>query len=451
MATTGPLRPGDPSPSERVTDLEVDSVATSDSGAARSAPPLAPPSARTNGFFGRTFESLGNRHYRFLWLGVMTGMSGTQMQFLARGILAYDITNSFTLTGLIAVGFAPASLFGSLIGGTVAERMERRTLIQILQAGQVIIALGVAIMIITGVLTWQYLLIASMVQGLYFAFMMPARQLMIQKTVGKELMSNAVSLNSAAMSLTTMVAPAIGGVLYGFVGPEGVYLVVAVLNVVAIMFMTQLPRFEPDPNAPRPSVASNVIDGFKYVRQYKELLSVLVFAGVVMVLTMPFRMLLPAFAKDVYDATPFQVGALTAMTGIGSLFGALGMASLRRGQRRGAVLMGSAFVSAIAMAAVAGLPYYWIGLFLMLFVGIGEAGRFALGQALAMELSDDEHRARVASIFEMIFGFVPFGILSVAAAMEIFGAEAAIIGLATVLLTMATIFAVKFSLLRNLG
>ncbi|HIK98407.1 MAG TPA: MFS transporter, partial [Dehalococcoidia bacterium] len=254
MANRGPLRPVDTSPSERVTDPETDSGATSDFGAARSAPWLATPSAQTSGFFGRTFESLGNRHYRFLWLGVMTGMSGTQMQFLARGILAYDITNSFTITGLIAVGFAPASLFGSFIGGTVAERMEKRTLIQILQAGQVVIALGVAIMIIVGVLTWQYLLVASMIQGLYFAFMMPARQLMIQKTVGKELMSNAVSLNSAAMSLTTMVAPAIGGVLYGFVGPEGVYLVVACLNIVAIMFMTQLPRFDPDPNAPQRSV-----------------------------------------------------------------------------------------------------------------------------------------------------------------------------------------------------
>ena len=170
-----------------------------------------------------------------------------------------------------------------------------------------------------------------------------------------------------------------------------------------------------------------------------------------MLLTMPFRMLLPAFAKDVYGATPFQVGALTAMTGIGSLLGALGMASLRKGQRRGLVLMGSAFVSAIAMASVAGLPSYWVGLFLMLFIGMGEAGRFALGQALAMELSDDGHRARVASIFEMIFGFMPFGILSVATAMELFGAEVAIFGLGIVLLITASIFAIRFTKLRNLG
>ena len=286
---------------------------------------------------------------------------------------------------------------------------------------------------------------------MYFAFMMPARQLMIQKIVDKSLMSNAVSLNSAAMSLTTMVAPAVGGVLYGFIGPEGVYFTVAGLNVLAVFFMTQLPRFDPDPNAPRRSVAANVLDGFRYVLRYRELMSVLLFAAIVMILTMPFRMLLPAFAKDVYGATPFQVGSLTAMIGIGSLFGALAMASLRRGQRRGAVLMGSAFLSAVAMASVAGLPFYWIGMFLMLFIGMGEAGRFALGQALAMELSDDEHRARVASMFEMIFGFMPLGILSVAMAMEAFGPEVAILGMAMVLLFISSFFVSRFSKLRNLG
>ncbi len=446
MATTGPLRPGDTSSPDDVSERT-----SFPDTAVPAAVVTAPSTGGRRAVFGRAVESLGNREYRFLWLGVMTGMSGTQMQFLARGILAYDITDSFFITGLIAVGFAPASFFGSFVGGTVAERMERRTLIQILQLGQVAIALAVAIMIIADDLTWEYLLIASMIQGLYFAFMMPARQLMIQKIVSKELMSNAVSLNSAAMSITTMVAPAIGGVLYSVIGPDGVYLVVAGLNCVAILFMTQLPRFQPDPGAPRRSMASNVVDGFRYVRRYRELLSVLVFAGVVMILTMPFRMLLPAFAKDVYGATPFEVGALTAMTGIGSLLGALGMASLRRGQRRGAVLMGSAFVSAIAMAAVTGLPFYWIGLFLMLFVGIGEAGRFALGQALAMELSDDEHRARVASMFEMIFGFMPFGILTVATAMELFGPTAAILGMSGVLLAFSAIFAIKFKKLRNLG
>ncbi|MDA1258104.1 MAG: MFS transporter [Chloroflexi bacterium] len=414
----------------------------------------AAPHGRSAGgdrFVGRAFESLRNRHYRYLWLSMMTGMSGTQMQFLARGILTFEITDSFVITGLVAVGFAPASLFGSLIGGTVAERVERRTLIQVLQAGQIVIAVAVALMLITDVLTWQYLLVAAVVQGLYFAFMMPARQIMIQKIVGKELLSNAVSLNSAALSVTTMVAPAIGGVLYGLIGPEGVYLVVAGLNVVAVLFMTQLPRFEPDRDAPRRSIVSNVLEGFAYVRKYRELLSVLMFATVVMILTMPFRMLLPAFANDVYGASPFEVGALTAMTGVGSLMGAIGMASLRRGQRRGAVLMVSAFISAFAMASAAGLPFYWAGLFLMLFVGVGEAGRFALGQALAMELTDDEHRARVASMFEMTFGFTPLGILGVATAMELFGAEAAILGMSMVLLVMSSIFMLKMPKLRNLG
>lgn len=450
MAAPGPIRPRAGSAPAREPLQPGPSAAPAPSAARVAA---RPPARRTgaNRFFGRALESLGNRNYRYLWLSMMTGMSGTQMQFLARGILTYDLTGSFAITGLVGVGFAPASLFGSMIAGTITERVERRTLIQGLQFGQVVIAAVIAFLLIADMLIWQYLLIASIIQGTYFAFMMPARQVMIQKIVGRDLMSNAVSLNSAAMSMTTMVAPAVAGVLYSLIGPEGVYLIVAGLNVVALLFIGKVPLCPPDPDAPRRSMVSNIVEGFAYVRRYRELLSVLVFSGVVMILTMSFRMLLPAFAKDVYGAVPFQVGVLTAMTGIGSLFGALGMASLRRGQRRGAVLMGSAFVSAFSLALVAGLPFYWAGVFLMLLVGIGEAGRFALGQALAMELTDDEHRARVASIFEMTFGFTPLGIMSVAAAMEIFGAEAAIFGMAMVLLVVSTIFVVKMPRLRNLG
>ncbi|MFP6594300.1 MAG: MFS transporter, partial [Dehalococcoidia bacterium] len=178
--------------------------------------PLAHRKSGASRLLGRTFESLSIRDYRLLWFSMMTGMSGTQMQMLARGILVYEITGSYTITGIVSVGFAPAMLIGSVISGTVTERIERRAIIQATQFGQVAIALAIGILVLTDQIIWQYILVASILQGVVFAFMMPARQVVIPKIVGKKLMSNAMSLNSAAMSFTAMVAPAIGGVLYGF-------------------------------------------------------------------------------------------------------------------------------------------------------------------------------------------------------------------------------------------
>ena len=452
MATTGPLRPGDPSPPERVTDLEVDSVATSDSGAARSAPPLAPPSARTNGFFGRTFESLGNRHYRFLWLGVMTGMSGTQMQFFARTILVFVITDeNFLLTGIVMVGFGPAMLIGSVVAPFVSMRVEGRLMIQLVQAGQVILAATIAVLLFTDQLLWQHMLIASIIQGGLFSFMMPVRQIIIPKMVGKDLMSNAMSLNAAGMSLTAMAAPAIGGVLYWKFGPEGVYIVVASLNILAVLVTGMIGSFPPNPNTPRRSVLASWTEGFRHVATRKILMQVMIFSGFAALMTMPFRMMLPSIAIDIYGASEVETGLLVGIVGVGSLIGALGIANLRSGQKRGLILLLTSVISGVGFVLFASLPFYWIGLILMIPVGFAEVGRFALGQALSMELTDDEHRAHVASLFMMSFSVVAIGMLPLGIAMEAYGAQASMMGLGVLLLVSSVLFMVTMKGLRRLG
>ena len=386
-----------------------------------------------------------------LWFSMMTGMSGTQMQMLARGILVYDITGSFALTGIVSAGFAPAMLIGSVISGTVTERVERRTMIQATQLGQVVLALSIGILVLTDLIIWQHIMVASILQGGIFAFMMPARQVIIPKIVGKKLMTNAMSLNSAAMSFTAMVAPAVGGVLYGVIGAEGVYFLVAALNLAAIGLTGMLPKFPPDPNAIRRSILSNTVEGFVYVRRNRTLISVIAFVAIGTILSMPFRMLLPAISSDVFDASEFKTGVLVALMGVGSLIGALGIAALRQGQRRGLVLISSAFVSAVGLIIFAGFPIYWVGLVIMIFMGIGEAGRFALGQALSMELTDDEHRARVASLFQMTFGLIPIGIVPVSIAMELYGAEQTLFVLGLVLLATSLLSLGLMQRLRRLG
>lgn len=400
---------------------------------------------------GRTFESLSVRDYRLLWLSMMTGMSGTQMQMLARGILIYEITGSYALTGIVSAGFAPAMLIGSVISGTLTERIERRTIIQATQFGQVVLALSIGILVLTDLIIWQHILVASILQGGIFAFMMPARQVVIPMIVGKKLMSNAMSLNSAAMSFTAMVAPAVGGVLYGFIGAEGVYFLVAGLNLAAIGLTGMLPKFPPDPNAPRRSIIANTVEGIAYIRRNRTLISVIAFVAIGTILSMPFRMLLPAISSDVFDASELKTGMLVAVMGVGSLIGALGIAALRQGQKRGLVLIASAFVSAVGLVIFASLPIYWVGLFIMIFMGVGEAGRFALGQALSMELTDDEHRARVASLFQMTFGLIPLGIVPVALAMELYGAERTLFVLGLVLFVTSLLSLGVMEKLRKMG
>ena len=172
-----------------------------------------------------TFDSLSNRNFLFLWIGMLFLMAGAQMQMLAQSYLVYDLTGSASVLGIINLGIAVPMLTIPLFGGVVADRFEKKTIIQVAQlvAGSLSLVIGLAIDF--EVIAWQHLLISSMVTGGLWAFMMPARQAIIPQLVGPEKITNAMALNAAGISATTMAAPApaLAGGIYALVGPWNVF------------------------------------------------------------------------------------------------------------------------------------------------------------------------------------------------------------------------------------
>jgi MFS family permease len=146
-------------------------------------------------------------------------MGAMQMQMVVRGYYTYFLTDSPVKLGLVTAGFALPMLILSLFGGALADRLERKQIIQFGQLGAGLIAVFVAVSITIDNITWVHLLVASMLQGAVFSFMMPARQAIIPQLVGQELLTNAMALNAMGMSVTTLLAPAIAGTLYALLGP----------------------------------------------------------------------------------------------------------------------------------------------------------------------------------------------------------------------------------------
>ena len=402
-------------------------------------------------WLSRTFEALENRHFRWLWLGLVIAMGGLQMQMAVRGILAYDLTGDRVITGLVTLGFAPSMLLLALFGGVVGDRLERRMVVQGAQAGGALLSAAIGLLIFTDQISWVHLLIASFLQGGIFAFQMPARQAMIPRMVGTDKATNAVSLNAVGMSVMTMMGPAVGGLLYSFIGPDGAYFVMAALYGAAVFITGLVPGYYPDKTSSRKSAFGDILGGLSYIRTSPVIIAVLAFSVAVVLLSMPFRMLVQVFAKDVYGSGPDQVGVMIAVTGVGGLVGALGVAGLRRGHMRGMVLIGSAVVTGAVMLAVASVPFYVAGLAAMLGVGFGEAIRWALAQALVMEVSEDQYRARVMSVLMMSYGLMPLGVLPLSYAMNWFGPQQATGGVAVILLVVSALFVVFSPHLRRLS
>ena len=383
-----------------------------------------------------TFISLANPDFRNMWLGMLAAMGGFQMGNVAMGYLVYDLTSSPSLLGVVYAGESIPLLVFALFGGAIADRMDRKRVIQLGQGSLGIIALLIAISISTGTVTWVHLLVAAIAHGALFSFMMPARHAMIPQLVGRELLTNAMALNASVMTVALLVSPAVAGGLYGLIGPDGVYYTVAALGLIAVL----LTRVVASPPLPTVKVGSNVLGdiraGITHIWHNPLVKTLLFLALVTTLVSMPFRFLLPVFVVDVYEKGPEAFGLLVSSMGLGSLFGGLFIAALGK-WRRGMLVMLGGLASGIALLVVAVVPIYLVAAILMVLLGLGDTGRRALTQALIMEHSDDEYRGRVMSVFLMNFGLTFVGVLPAGIAIDFFGGQWVIGFMAIVLLAIS--------------
>jgi len=403
------------------------------------------------GYLGRTFESLAIPHFRYLWLGSLIGMGGMQMQTIARTILVDDLTNSAFITGIVAMGFAPTMLIFSLFGGVAGDKMERRGLIQASQGAAGLLALVIGVLIAAGAIHWTHMLAASMVQGVLFAFQMPARMAALPVLVGGHRLTNAIALNSGGMALMAIAGPSVAGVIYGAFGAGVVYFVVAGMYGVAVLMTGRIPKIPPEVSGRGQNMLRDVVAGVRYVGSNRPVLLLLASGGVIAVLAMPFRMLLPVFARRLYDSDPSEIGWLLALGGAGGILGTLAVAGLREGQRRGLILLVGSILSGVALLVIGGFPTYAVGLAAMIGVGLAETTRMTVGQSLALENTGSQYRGRVMSLNMMTFGLMPLGALPLGRAVDVYGAQPSLLVVAGLVMVAGVVFLIVARTLRQLS
>ena len=371
-------------------------------------------------------------------------MGGVQMQMIARGYLVYDITGRPLLLGIVNGGSAIPILLLSLWGGAIADRFDRKKIIQGGQALNAAIALVVTVLIATGLVHWTHLLAASMLQGGMWSFMMPARQAIIPEIVGQRNLTNGLALNAAGMSAMTLVSPAIAGFLYARFEAQGVYYVITALGFLAVA-STSMVRYDGSStvraNVP---MLADIKEGLRLIAGHHLVLILLIMGLMTTLLAMPFRFLIPVFVVEIYGRGPEELGLLVSIMGLGSLTGAMFIASLGK-WRRGILLIAGSFMSGIGLVLVSAFPYYMAGAAIMVLLGLGDATRRTLNQTLILEVVEDRYRGRVMSVFMMNFGLMPLGVLPASLAIEAFGGRiaVAILGCGMLVVTSVILFTQK--------
>ena len=376
-------------------------------------------------------------------------MGGMTMQMMVRAYLVYDLTGSAKILGIVSAGSSLPILGLGLFGGAIADRVDRKLIIQIGQWSALFLALFIGVSISTGTITWYHLLAAGLVKGVLWSFMGPARQAIIPQLVGRDKLSNAVALNAAGMSVMTLAAPAVAGILYARIGPDGVYYLIAAMEFAAVVLTTTITTPLKVSRQRKAPMVTEIKEGLSYIRQNNVVLVLLIVGLSTVLLAQPFRFLLPVFVVDIYHRESEAMGLLLSMIGLGSLAGSLFVASLGKG-RRGWVLISATFAAAISLLLVAAIPSYFAAVAIMAMFGLGEAGRRSLNQSLIMELVDDRYRGRVMSVFMMNFGLMPLGVLPAGIAIDLWGGQAAIAVLGGLMLATTVTLVVTQKSLRTL-
>jgi predicted MFS family arabinose efflux permease len=358
---------------------------------------------------GRIFKAFQYRDFRLMWIGACTSSIGTWMQIVAQGWLIYRLSHSAFLLALDQfLGGIPIFLF-SLIGGVVADRVERRKILLGSQYVQMASAALLTILVWTGLVQVWEILCLSFISGFAQAFGGPAYQALIPTLVDHNDMPNAIALNSIQFNVAVMVGPALAGQALAKLGETSCFGLNAISFLAPIISLSMIStRFLPSKTGE--SMFASLKQGLHFARQQNSMEALILLAFCMTALGMPMRTYIPVFVKDIFHRGPETYGNLLALMGLGSIFGSLSIASAGNFKRKGLVALGAliglgACISAFAWST--SVPFSGVVLIL---VGASMMAVFATVSSLVQLITTNEMRGRVMSVYNVAFrGGMPMG------------------------------------------
>ena len=333
------------------------------------------------------------------------------MQQVAEAWLVYRLTGSAALLGLAGFASQIPVLFLATLGGTAADRFNRRYILIATQTSAMILPLILATLVFTGrVQVWHVFTLASLL-GVINAFDMPARQAFVVEMVGKDDLVNAIALNSSIMNGARAVGPAVAGILLAAVG-EGWCFLLNGLSYIAVITGLLLMRLPPRRTTELPDPLSGVIEGFKYVRRTMPVRDLLLLVGVTSFAGMSYSVLMPIFADSILHGGARGLGLLMASAGVGSLCGALILASRSTVRGLGRIVGASSLTFGAALTLFSTSRVFWLSAALLFFVGLSMITHAASTNTLIQSMAPDNMRGHVMAVYAMMFvGMSPIGAL----------------------------------------
>lgn len=372
--------------------------------------PLPPEEAKR---LTNAFSVFAHRDFRLMWFGAFVSTTGTWMQTVAQAWVVYSLTDSAFYLGVDAfLATVPMILF-SLIGGVVADRIERRRILLASQVFQMTFAAILAVLLFTETVEIWHIFVLSFLTGSVQSFGGPAYQALLPLLVPKREMTKAIALNSLQFNLARMLGPVLAGLALKELGAAMCFVLNAASFIPVIVSLLLIrTSFRPERKEQK-SMLHEMREGVSFVRRDAAISELTLIAFVSTFLGIPMLTLLPVIVKEVFQLGATGYGWMLTASGAGSVSGALLVASIGNVKHRGraAVLCQVAF--AICLLTFAFSNVVWLSAIALFFGGAALLGVVTTVSSLVQMTTTEAMRGRVMSIFMMAFrGGMPLGNLA---------------------------------------
>ncbi|MBN2149325.1 MAG: MFS transporter [Anaerolineales bacterium] len=399
-----------------------------------------------------TFISLRYRNYRLWFIGQLVSLVGTWTQSTAQGYLMYELTQSPAYLGYVGFASGLPSWIFTLYAGAIADRISRRTMILIAQTGMMCLAFILAALTFTDLVQPWHIIILAFLLGICNAFDAPARQAFVVELVERDVLTNAIALNSTMFTSAVVVGPAVGGLAYAAFGPgwcfafNGISFIAVIISL-SVMSITTLPS-----SITKSAALSEIKEGVKFVIGNPTVSMLISNLGMTSVMALGVITLIPAWAVNVLGGDARTNGWLLSARGLGSLIGALMIAALGHARFRGRLWTLGSFVLPVMMLIFSFIR--WLPLSLLAMIGVGWAFMSVSNttNALVQTQIPDALRGRVMGIYIMVFfGSLPLGSLLAGNIAAVIGEPATVQISALILLILAILVYWRRPVMRTLG
>jgi len=357
----------------------------------------------------RTFAALKVRNFRLYFIGQLISMSGTWMQSVAQGWLVLQITGSSVDLGIaVALQYVPMLLFGSY-GGLIADRHEKRRILYFTQTSAGLLALLLGILVSTHHVTVFGVYLIAFGLGIVNLFDVPARQAFVQEMVGRDLIANAVSLNSVLMNSGRIIGPAIAASFIALIGTAACFYANAGSFVAVLIALLLMHKSEFLPMRTVAREKGQLRLGFKYAFANPLLRNVIIAVAVVGTFAYNFTVTLPLLARTTFhEQSASHYGVLMAAMGLGAVIGGLLVARRSRPTPKLLALIMLGFGVTMTLAAFA--PTVTLAEVAMIPMGAFSIALIATANSLLQLNSSEQMRGRVMSLYSIAFlGTTPIG------------------------------------------